>query len=383
MKKMRQLWKKSGLALALSLLFCLLALPVTARATEAPPEEGLQIPQNLRGYKGDTLSTVDIEGATQGKIHWVDPDKTLEPLGKNNFDAYYEVEIIVNRADNGTGAEAVEQSEEDGRRFERIPVSVPVTVFELDSITITEEPVRTKYLLGESFQVTGMRVKAHYTDGAANEIYHKGDGFIITDGENLPWGKEYVTVSYTDHGVTKTTPQPISVSKGYTVKINGIVSGHYAQFPEYDKVNHTFTVNKLEGSSVSFLLEQPEGATYEGISIVKGLTKEQLRLQDSPEQFAGGQAGFLFTMPANDVEITIHWSGLNDKKQETPDNNGGGSSSGSSGSGSSTPTASAPQPITQGPKTADTNAVRTLGYPLLLLAAVTGVGGITLYRRKR
>ena len=37
MKKMRQLWKKSGLTLVLSLLFCLLALPATARAAELDP----------------------------------------------------------------------------------------------------------------------------------------------------------------------------------------------------------------------------------------------------------------------------------------------------------------------------------------------------------
>ena len=37
MEKMRQLWKKSGLTLVLSLLFCLLALPVTVRAAELDP----------------------------------------------------------------------------------------------------------------------------------------------------------------------------------------------------------------------------------------------------------------------------------------------------------------------------------------------------------
>ncbi|MEQ2471468.1 hypothetical protein [Laedolimicola intestinihominis] len=375
MKKMRQLWKKSGLTLVLSLLFCLLALPVTARAAELAPTGD---PENVldagagSGLQGAKLGTVEIRGAGEQHIEWKNPDQRMTESGGHQF-------LAVRHGDN---------------RYEEAEGYIYVWVLPVEKLAVTNPPYKTAYLLGENFEETGMKVTAYYkaeaeavAEAGAEESYPYSrqlddEEYIIPDGENLPLAQTAVTVA----AYGKTAAQPISVSKGYTVKINGIISGHYSQYPEYDKVNHTLIVNEREGSDVSFLFEQPEGATYEGISIIKGLTKEQLGLQVSPEHFAGGQAGFFFTMPANDVELTIQWSGLNDKKQETPDNNGGGSSSGgsgSSGSGSSTPTASAPQPIAQGPKTADTNAVRTLGYTLLLLAAVTGVGGITLCRRKR
>ena len=372
---MRQLWKKSGLMLVLSLLFCLLALPVTARAAEldptGDPEKVLDAGAGS-GLQGAKLGTVEIRGAGEQHIEWKNPDQRMTESGGHQF-------LAVRHGDN---------------RYEEAEGYIYVWVLPVEKLAVTNPPYKTAYLLGENFEETGMKVTAYYkaeeeavAEAGAEESYPYSrqlddEEYTIPDGENLPLAQTAVTVA----AYGKTAAQPISVSKGYTVKINGIISGHYSQYPEYDKVNHTLIVNEREGSDVSFLFEQPEGATYEGISIVKGLTKEQLGLQVSPEHFAGGQAGIFFTMPANDVEITIHWSGLNDKKQETPDNNGGGSSSGgsgSSGSGSSTPTASAPQPIVQGPKTADTNAVRTLGYTLLLLAAVTGVGGITLCRRKR
>lgn len=378
MKKMRQLWKKSGLALALSLVFCLLVLPVTVRAAEVEPagepETRLDAGAGL-ALQGAKLGTVEIVGAGEQHIEWKDPDQRMTESGEQKFLAVR----------HGEGQEG------------DVEGYIYIQILPVEKIEVTNPPYKTEYLLGENFEKTGMKVTAYYkaeaeavADAGAEENYPYSreleDGeYTIPDGENLQLAQTAVTVS----AYGKTTTQTISVSKGYTVKINGIISEHYSQFPEYDKVNHTLIVNVREGSDVNFLLEQPEGATYEGISIVKGLTKEQLGIQASPEQFAGGQAGIFFTMPANDVELTIHWSGLDDKKQETPDNNGGGSSSGgsgssgSSGSGSGTATASAPQTIAQGPKTADTNAVRTLGYTLFLLAAVTGVSGVALYRRKR
>ena len=374
MKKMRQLWKKSGLTLVLSLLFCLLALPVTARAAELDPTGD---PENVldagagSGLQGAKLGTVEIRGAGEQHIEWKNPDQRMTESGGHQF-------LAVRHGDN---------------RYEEAEGYIYVWVLPVEKLAVTNPPYKTAYLLGENFEETGMKVTAYYkaeaeavAEAGAEESYPYSrqlddEEYTIPDGENLPLAQTAVTVA----AYGKTAAQPISVSKGYTVKINGIISGHYSQYPEYDKVNHTLIVNKQEGSDVSFLFEQPEGATYQGISIVKGLTKEQLGIQASPEHLAGGQAGIFFTMPANDVELTIQWSGLNDKKQETPDNNSGSRSgvSGSSDSGSSTPTASAPQPIARGPKTADTNAVRTLGYTLLLLAAVTGVGGITLCRRKR
>ena len=88
MEKMRQLWKKSGLMLVLSLLFCLLALPVTARAAELDPTGD---PENVldagagSGLQGAKLGTVEIRGAGEQHIEWKNPDQRMTESGGHQF----------------------------------------------------------------------------------------------------------------------------------------------------------------------------------------------------------------------------------------------------------------------------------------------------------
>ena len=88
-------------------------------------------------------------------------------------------------------------------------VEQPITVKQksLSSIKITTVPSKIAYIEGQNFDVTGMKVTATYNNGTEKEITN----FTVTDGNNLAVGKNSVTISYTENGVTKTTTQEITV----------------------------------------------------------------------------------------------------------------------------------------------------------------------------
>lgn len=77
----------------------------------------------------------------------------------------------------------------------------------LTSISIMKAPTKTTYTEGESFDKTGMKVTATYSDGSTKEV----TTYTVADGENLTLGKTTITISYTEGNVTKTVEQSISV----------------------------------------------------------------------------------------------------------------------------------------------------------------------------
>ena len=77
----------------------------------------------------------------------------------------------------------------------------------LSSIKVTTAPNKVKYIEGQNFDTTGMKVTATYDNGTTKEV----TGYTVTDGNNLAVGKNSVTISYTENGVTKTVTQAIKV----------------------------------------------------------------------------------------------------------------------------------------------------------------------------
>ena len=80
---------------------------------------------------------------------------------------------------------------------------------QLSDIYIAQEPTKTVYQEGESFDTTGMKIIARYSDGSSKEITN----YEVIGGNNLAEGTTSVTISYSENGVTKTTTQEITVSK--------------------------------------------------------------------------------------------------------------------------------------------------------------------------
>ena len=79
----------------------------------------------------------------------------------------------------------------------------------LTEIKVANSPIKTKYIEGEDFDVTGMKILAKYIDGTTHEITN----YVVINGKNLPLGQQNVTISYTEHGENKITTQNIIVSE--------------------------------------------------------------------------------------------------------------------------------------------------------------------------
>lgn len=92
------------------------------------------------------------------------------------------------------------------KAFTTKDIPKPIT---LQKIEVTKEPTKTVYTEGQNFDKAGMKVLATYSNGDTKEITN----YTITDGNNLSSNKTYVTISYTENGVTKTITQKITVNK--------------------------------------------------------------------------------------------------------------------------------------------------------------------------
>ena len=78
---------------------------------------------------------------------------------------------------------------------------------ELESIKVITPPTKTSYVVGQSFDKTGMVVQATYNDGTTANI----TGYTITNGSSLTNGQSSVTISYTEGEITAKTTQTITV----------------------------------------------------------------------------------------------------------------------------------------------------------------------------
>jgi hypothetical protein len=93
----------------------------------------------------------------------------------------------------------------------------------LVSIEVTNPPAKTVYMKGSSFDPGGMVVVATYSDASTNIMFNAA-GCTFTPENDLQPSDKYVTISYTEGGVTKTTTQAITVREAFVPSVNGIAS---------------------------------------------------------------------------------------------------------------------------------------------------------------
>lgn len=79
----------------------------------------------------------------------------------------------------------------------------------LVSIAVTTPPAKTVYEYGDSFQSAGMVVTATYSDGGSAAV----SNYSISPTTFTSVGSQSVTISYTEHGVTKTSTTAVTVNK--------------------------------------------------------------------------------------------------------------------------------------------------------------------------
>lgn len=89
--------------------------------------------------------------------------------------------------------------------------TVPITVYELLSITVTSQPKKVAYYAGDALNLTGAQVMAYYSDGSEADITEKCT-YTPANGAELTAGVSFVSVQYTEGLVSKVTTIPISVT---------------------------------------------------------------------------------------------------------------------------------------------------------------------------
>lgn len=156
-----------------------------------------------------------------------------------------------------------------------VDYTITVNALVLSSISITTQPTKTTYYVGESFTSAGLVVTAIYT----NESFHTVTPTSISSPDMFSAGSKTVTVSYTEGGVTKTDTFTITVTAvvlesislsnqttyfhvGDTFSFGGTVTAHYNNGTSNNVTNSaTFT-----GYNLSTAGEQTVTVSYGGKS---------------------------------------------------------------------------------------------------------------------
>ena len=87
----------------------------------------------------------------------------------------------------------------------------------LSNIAVTTAPEKIAYIEGENFDASGMKVTATYSNNSTKEITN----YTIIGGDNLASDTTSITISYTEDEITRTTSQPITVTKKLEISFDG------------------------------------------------------------------------------------------------------------------------------------------------------------------
>ncbi|WP_046443509.1 bacterial Ig-like domain-containing protein, partial [Christensenella hongkongensis] len=81
----------------------------------------------------------------------------------------------------------------------------------LDSIEVTENPTKTTYTVGDTFDAAGLEITAHYTNGGADKVLTSGE-YTLSTPDMSTAGTKTVTVTYEESGIEKTATFSITVN---------------------------------------------------------------------------------------------------------------------------------------------------------------------------
>ena len=85
----------------------------------------------------------------------------------------------------------------------------------LTDITVTNNPTKTSYTIGDNLDLSGLEVTANYSDGTSSVIT-SGLTFSMNDNSLLSTEGTYnIVISYTENNITKTCNLPIEVKEKY------------------------------------------------------------------------------------------------------------------------------------------------------------------------
>lgn len=107
----------------------------------------------------------------------------------------------------------------------------PTPTKNLSSITITTQPTKTSYVVGENLDLTGIVVTATYSDETTSTVT-AGVTFSPVNGTTLSTaGTTTITASYTEGETTKTETTTVTVKRVYTPRL--CTADENMQYREY------------------------------------------------------------------------------------------------------------------------------------------------------
>ena len=116
------------------------------------------------------------------------------------------------------------------------------------ALEITNQPTRTEYVEGWTFDTAGMVVTAKFSDGSSEVV----TGFTVTPAGALTLGTEYVTISHTIDGVTHTATVNITVHAAhelYDIVISGTFETNYVEGQTFNRAGMVVTARYVDDSA--------------------------------------------------------------------------------------------------------------------------------------
>ena len=123
----------------------------------------------------------------------------------------------VNIAADGSPVLNMTPEQELAEEYRNVSVTIKVSGSEVEKtltgITVTGQPSRTEYEVGDKFDPTGIEVTAAYSNGDTEVLKADAEGLVFSPEEFTEAGPQTVTVSYTENGVTKEAELPVTVTE--------------------------------------------------------------------------------------------------------------------------------------------------------------------------
>ena len=158
--------------------------------------------------------------------------------------------------------------------YEDQTTTTTVTVFGLQSITVTNGPTKTEYTTGETFDTAGIELTATYTDGSNTKDVTGIKTYITASSEpfQTPNDSTEVTITYTnDYGETASTTVPVKVTQV------GIES----------EDNYTIPANVISGLEASLRYQVDQKVTPQGYTVDSQTDPAiQVKINKAMEAFA-------------------------------------------------------------------------------------------------
>ena len=236
--------------------------------------------------KSETLTaTVLPEAATNKAVMWTSADRSIAAVDENG-------KVTAVKA----GKTTITVTTVDGSHKAHCDVTVTTDTETkvLAGIQITTPPKKTTYVVGESFDKTGMTVYAVYTDNTRDIVA----GYTYSPSGALKTTDTEITVSYTAGSVTVQTTQKIKVvSSSAHTGDSGSSDTTYGITVKSAKNGDVTASHKSasKGTTVTLTVDPDKGYVLDTLTVLDGKDKE-IKLTEKNGKYT-------FTMPAGKVTV--------------------------------------------------------------------------------